>query len=156
MNFNMVGTNTKISYNSVSFTGNDLNFGVVVDETPLPHILQDQPDHTRSWFKIYQRLQRTGDKNKDRIMSTAFLKLLSSKWFLPEWCHCVWMPMSRKWLHSPGSNPPVDSLIQSPRTLSRGWAAGTLCGRGHSIRTVPPSCTDSVRRRTSSYSDISE
>lgn len=50
---------------------------------------------------------------------------------------------------------PVETSIRSPRTLNLGRAGGTLCGRGHSIRTVLPSCTDSDRRLPSSYSDIS-
>lgn len=53
------------------------------------------------------------------------------------------------------SNKPVDTSIRSPRTLSLGRAGGTLRGRGHSIRTVLPSCTDNDRRRPSSYPDIS-
>lgn len=52
-------------------------------------------------------------------------------------------------------NPPVDTSIHSPRTFNLGRAGGTLCGRGHSMRTVLPSCADSERRRPSSYSDIS-
>ena len=50
---------------------------------------------------------------------------------------------------------PVDVSIHSPRTLSLGRAAGTLCGRGHSMRTGLPSCTDSDRRLPASYSEIS-
>lgn len=52
-------------------------------------------------------------------------------------------------------NKPVDTSIRSPRTLSLGRAGGTLCGRGHSIRTVLPSCTDNDRRLPSPYSEIS-
>lgn len=52
-------------------------------------------------------------------------------------------------------NRPVDASIHSPRTLSLGSAAGTLRGRGHSMRTLLPSWADSERRRPSSYSEIS-
>lgn len=76
------------------------------------------------------------------------------------------LSQQRKWQHKcytlvgviiqkTEQNTPVDSSIHSPRTRSLGRAGGTLCGKGHSMRTLLPSCTDNDRRRPSSYSEIS-